>query len=48
MTAPTAWPVTTILRGIVVVQDGRLLGSPGDVRFVKRKIEPALLAGAAV
>jgi dihydropyrimidinase len=41
------WPVTTILRGRVVVQDGRLLGSPGDGRFVKRKIEPALLAAPA-
>jgi dihydropyrimidinase len=41
------WPVTTILRGRVVVEDGRLLGRPGDGRFVKRKLEPDVLARAA-
>lgn len=42
------WPVATILRGNVVVEDGRLLGSPGDGRFVKRRIEPDVLAGPVV
>ena len=32
------WPVTTILRGSVVVEDGKLLGSPQHGRFVKRRI----------
>lgn len=41
------WPVTTILRGRVVVDRGRLLGAPGDGRFVKRKIEADVLAGPA-
>jgi dihydropyrimidinase len=40
-------PVTTILRGKVVVDGGALLGSPADGRFVKRKIEPDVLRGPA-
>jgi len=32
------WPITTILRGKVVVDKGQLLGSPGDGRFLKRAI----------
>ena len=41
-----AWPVTTILRGKVMVQHGRYLGSPGDGRYLKRKISSRTLAGA--
>jgi dihydropyrimidinase len=41
------WPATTILRGQVVVEGGRLLNEPGDGRFVKRKLEPDVLAGPA-
>jgi dihydropyrimidinase len=37
------WPVTTILRGKVVVDDGQLLGSPEDGRFVRRKVGPDVL-----
>jgi dihydropyrimidinase len=37
------WPVTTILRGKVVVENGRLLGSPSDGRLVPRKISPETL-----
>ena len=40
-----AWPVTTILRGKVMVEGGRYLGSPGDGRYLKRKIAAATLAG---
>jgi hypothetical protein len=39
--------VTTILRGEVVVDAGRLLNRPGDGRFVKRKHEPEVLARPA-
>ena len=34
------WPVTTILRGKVVVEDGRFMGTPGDGRLVPRKVDP--------
>jgi dihydropyrimidinase len=37
------WPVTTILRGKVVVDRGRLLGDLGDGRLVPRKIAPEVL-----
>jgi len=40
-----AWPVTTILRGKVMVQDGQYFGSPADGRYLKRKIAPSTLAG---
>ena len=32
------WPVTTLLRGKVVVDRGQLLGSPGDGQFLERCI----------
>ena len=32
------WPVTTILRGKVMVEDGGLVGSPSDGRLVHRKV----------
>jgi dihydropyrimidinase len=41
------WPVTTILRGEIVVDAGRLLNRPGDGRFVKRKHEAEVLARVA-
>ena len=34
------WPVTTVLRGKVMVEDGRLLGSPSDGQLVPRKLTP--------
>jgi dihydropyrimidinase len=37
------WPVTTILRGKVIVEDGRLLGRPGDGQLVRRKISTSVL-----
>ena len=41
------WPVTTILRGKVIVEGGRLLGDTGDGRLVPRKIDAAVLARPA-
>jgi dihydropyrimidinase len=37
------WPVTTLLRGRVIADHGRLLGAPGDGRLVPRRIDPAVL-----
>ena len=42
------WPVMTISRGKVIVEDGRLLGSPADGRLIKdRKTPPEVLRGPA-
>ncbi len=35
-----AWPVVTILRGKVMVENGQYFGSPNDGRYLKRKISP--------
>jgi dihydropyrimidinase len=40
-----AWPVLTILRGKVAVENGRLLASNQDGRFHKRKIPAEIIAG---
>jgi hypothetical protein len=37
------WPVTTILRGKVIVERGTLRGELGDGRLVSRKIDPVML-----
>jgi dihydropyrimidinase len=37
------WPVTTILRGKVIVENGKLAGSLGDGKLVPRKIDPMML-----
>ncbi len=37
------YPVTTILRGKVIVEDGELLGSPDDGSFVERSIDTEVL-----
>jgi dihydropyrimidinase len=43
-----AWPVTTILRGKVIVENGKLLGGSGDGRLIGgRKTAPEVLKGAA-
>jgi dihydropyrimidinase len=39
-----AWPCLTMLRGKVVMQDGTLLGSLTDGAWVKRAIDPAIIA----
>ena len=41
-----AWPVVTILRGKVMVENGQYFGSPSDGRYLKRKISPKILNGA--
>ncbi|OJU26591.1 MAG: hypothetical protein BGN89_20550 [Alphaproteobacteria bacterium 64-6] len=40
-----AWPVLTMLRGTVKVEDGRYLGKPGDGEYLKRKIPSEITAG---
>jgi dihydropyrimidinase len=41
--AVRGWPVTTILRGKVVVDGGKLLGSTNDGRLVPRKVAAEVL-----
>jgi dihydropyrimidinase len=42
------YPVMTILRGKVIVEDGKLLGSSSDGRWLKRKVSPDVLARPVV
>jgi dihydropyrimidinase len=42
------WPVATVLRGKVVVEDGKLSGSPDDGRWLPRRLDPAIAAGPAL
>jgi dihydropyrimidinase len=42
------WPVLTMLRGKVIVEDGRLLGSPTDGQWLPRRIASRVLAGPEV
>jgi dihydropyrimidinase len=42
------YPVMTILRGKVIVEDGKLLGSSADGRWLRRKVSPDVLARPAV
>ena len=42
------WPVATVLRGKVVVENGELLGSPDDGRWLERRLDPAIASGPAV
>jgi dihydropyrimidinase len=41
-------PVATVLRGKVVVEDGRLLGSTDDGRWLPRRLDLAVAAGPAL
>jgi dihydropyrimidinase len=43
-----AWPVTTILRGKIMVEDGRYHANPSDGRYLKRKIPAAIRNGPGV
>jgi dihydropyrimidinase len=36
----TGWPVMTVLRGKVVMEDGQIVGEPGDGGFLKRSLSP--------
>lgn len=38
--AVTGWPVMTILRGAVVCEEGRIVGTPKDGKFLKRGLSP--------
>ena len=40
-----AWPVVTILRGKVMVENGRFLGREGAGQYLKRKIPAEIIAG---
>lgn len=42
-----AWPGVTMLRGKVVVEGERFLGTPGDGRLFKRKLHESVLNGSA-
>jgi dihydropyrimidinase len=44
----TGRPVTTILRGQVIVEDGKLLGAPKDGRWLRRTFDPELAARPAL
>ena len=41
------WPVTTILRGQVIVEDGKLLGSPTHGQFLKRRLASDVISRPA-
>ena len=43
-----AWPVVTIARGKVMVENGQYFASPGDGKYLKRKIPADILAGTAL
>jgi dihydropyrimidinase len=43
----SGWPVTTLLRGTVIADRGKLLGSPSTGRLLTRKIEPTILGRPA-
>ena len=43
-----AWPLTTILRGKVMVENGEYFASPNDGMYLKRKISPKILNEAAL
>ena len=44
----TGYPVMTILRGKVIVEDGRLLGSSSDGKWLPRRVSPGVLAQPVV
>ena len=38
------WPVVTVLRGRVIVEHGKLFGSPSDDQWLKRKVASDVLS----
>jgi dihydropyrimidinase len=42
------YPVMTILRGKVIIDNGKLVGSSADGRWLKRRVANEMLARAAV
>ncbi len=43
-----AWPAVTILRGKIMVENGKYFASPKDGRYLKRKIPAEILRGPAL
>ncbi|HEX4893753.1 MAG TPA: amidohydrolase family protein [Hyphomicrobiaceae bacterium] len=43
-----AWPVVTVLRGKIMVENGQYFASPRDGKYLKRKIPSEILGGAAL
>ena len=41
------WPVTTILRGAVAVENGEFKAAPGGGQFLRRKVDPQIVNGPA-
>src|SRR3989441_4287479 len=41
------WPVTTVLRGRVVVENGRMVADERRGQLLRRKIDPTVLRGPA-
>ena len=39
----TGWPIMTILKGKIIVEQGRYIGSLSDGEFIKRKIGRGIL-----
>ena len=46
--AITGWPAMTVLRGKVVVEDGRFLGDPADGKYLKRAVPEAVRTGPSL
>jgi dihydropyrimidinase len=42
------YPITTVLRGKVIVEGGQLLGTPADGKWLERSVAPEVLSGPAV
>jgi len=43
----TGWPVMTVLRGKVVMENGEIVGEPGDGGFLKRSLSPYAVPNGA-
>ncbi|MGI9524122.1 MAG: amidohydrolase family protein [Hyphomicrobiaceae bacterium] len=43
-----AWPVTTLLRGKVMVEGGVFHGAPSDGQYLKRRVQRDILNGTAI
>jgi len=39
----SGWPVTTLLRGKVIVENGKMMGELGEGQLIPRKIDPVIL-----
>ena len=41
----TAWPVMTLLRGKIMVENGKFMGDPKDGKYLKRAIPQSITTG---